>query len=134
MVWTTRVDGGCAVSSDIHKPVGYKKPPKAYQFKKGHSGNHSGRPREIPGIPELLAKVARQKVLTNTKSGPKSMSKLEAGITQLVNKAAGGDLKAWRFLKEMLVQFPQAVKGKNTEQEATDAKNKLLAALERYNG
>lgn len=122
------------MSSDIYKPVGYKKPPKAYQFQKGRSGNPSGRPREIAGIPELLAKVAKQKVLTSTKSGPKSMSKIEAGITQLVNKAAGGDLKAWRFLKEMLVQFPQAVEGKNTEQEATDARNKLLAALERYNG
>ena len=120
------------MSADIEK--GYKKPPQAFQFKKGRFGNPSGRPREIAGIPELLAKVSKQKVLTNTKSGPKSMTKIEAGITQLVNKAAGGDLKACGFLKEMLVQFPQAVKGKNTEQEATDAKNKLLAALERYNG
>ena len=122
------------MSSDIHNQIGYKKPPKAHQFQKGRSGNPSGRPREIAGIAELLAKVSQQKVLTNTKSGPKRMTKLEAGITQIANKAAGGDLKAWRFLKEMLVQFPQAVKGKNTEQEATDARNKLLAALERYNG
>ena len=45
--------------SDIHKQVGYKKPPKANQFQKGRSGNPSGRPREIAGIAELLAKVSR---------------------------------------------------------------------------
>jgi hypothetical protein len=62
------------------------------------------------------------------------MTKLEAGITQLANKAASGDLKALRMITEMAAEFPEAVKGKNTEQEATDARNKLLAALEHYNG
>ena len=37
--------------------------------------------------------------------GPRYMSKLEAGITQLVNKAAGGDLKAIREAIQWIKEF-----------------------------
>jgi hypothetical protein len=122
------------MSSEIENQVGYKKPPRAFQFQKGRSGNPSGRPRKPPGLAELLRKIAKQKVLTNTRNGPKRMTKLEASLTQLANKAASGDLKALQILMQMAVEFPEAVKEKNTEQEATDARNNLLAALERYQG
>ena len=62
------------------------------------------------------------------------MTKLEASLTQLVNKGVNGDVKAGQIFMQMLDQYPEAVKETNTEQEATDARNKLLAALERYNG
>jgi Family of unknown function (DUF5681) len=122
------------MAADLENEVGYRKPPKANQFQQGRSGNPSGRPRKPPGLPELLRKIAKQKVLTNTKNGPKRMTKLEASLTQLANKAASGDLKAVRTFVQMAVEFREAVKEKNTEQEATDARNKLLAALERYQG
>jgi hypothetical protein len=37
------------------------------------------------------------------------MTKLEAGITQLVNKAAAGDLKAMKILMQMASRFPELV-------------------------
>ena len=52
------------MAHDIENEGGYKKPPKAFQFQKGRSGNPSGRPRKAKGIPELLGKVAKQKILT----------------------------------------------------------------------
>src|SRR5450759_2199278 len=121
------------MADDFEDPVGYKKPPKANQFQKGRSGNSSGRPRKAFGIPELLRKIAKQKVLTNTKSGPKRMTKLEASLTQLANKAASGDVKSGQIFLQLLDQYSEAIKEKNT-QEATDARNKLLAAFERYQG
>jgi hypothetical protein len=42
------------MAHDIEYEVGYRKPPKAFQFQKGCSGNRSGPPRNVPGIPELL--------------------------------------------------------------------------------
>jgi len=38
------------------------------------------------------------------------MSKLEASITQLVNKAAIGDLKAMKVLMQIASRFPELVK------------------------
>jgi hypothetical protein len=37
------------------------------------------------------------------------MTKLEASMTQLVNKAASGDLKAMKVLMQMASRFPELV-------------------------
>jgi hypothetical protein len=76
------------MAADLENEVGYRKPPKANQFQRGRSGNPSGRPHKPPGLPELLRKIAKQKVLTNTKNGPKRMTKLEASLTQLAQNRA----------------------------------------------
>src|ERR1039458_8563864 len=82
------------MADDIESEVGYRKPPKAFQFQKGRSGNPSGRPPKILGIPELLWEIANQKVLVQGKNGPKYITKEKACLTQLRSEAAGGDLKA----------------------------------------
>jgi hypothetical protein len=120
--------------NDTENQVGYKTPPKASHFQKGRSGNPSGRPRKVPGIPELLAKIAKQKVLTNGGDGPKSMIKLEAIFTQVANQGAKGNLKAGKLFTEMVSRFPEPVKQENMKATETSAREKLLAALERYEG
>jgi hypothetical protein len=120
------------MANDTEDQVGYKKPPKASQFQKGSSGNPSGRPREALGVPELLAKVVKQKVLTQGKHGPKSMTKIEASFTQLVNKAAGGDLKALKLLTDLVIRFPELVKQGDMKTMESSVREKLLAVLERH--
>ena len=120
------------MAKDTENQVGYKTPPKSSQFQKGRSGNPSGRPRKAPGIPELLGKVSKQKVLTNGKNGSKYMTKLEASLTQLANKAASGDLKAAKTFTELLIRFPELAKQENMKAMETSVREKLLAALERY--
>jgi hypothetical protein len=90
--------------------VGYKNPPKATQFQKGRSGNPSGRRRADPSIPAVFRRVAKQTVRTNGQNGAHKMTKLEASITQLVNKAAIGDLRATKVLIQMASRFPELVK------------------------
>ena len=118
------------MAHDIKNEGGYKKPPKAFQFQKGRSGNPSGRPRRAQGIPEMLAKVAKQKVLTKGKNGPRWMTKFEACITQLINQAARGDLKAIHLYAKMMTLFAQTVNPTDAEDKATSAKAKLLKLLE----
>jgi Family of unknown function (DUF5681) len=91
--------------------VGYKKPPLGSQFQKGRSGNSSGRPKQDPGIAAVFRKVSKQKVTANGPSGQQCMTKLEASVTQLVNKAASGDLKAMKVLMQMASRFPELVTG-----------------------
>lgn len=42
--------------------VGYGKPPKATQFKKGQSGNSKGRPRKSENVRTLLRETLNQRV------------------------------------------------------------------------
>jgi hypothetical protein len=97
------------MADDRENEVGYKKPPKASQFQKGKSGNPGGRPKQEPGIAGVFRKISKQKVRTNGQNGPQSMTKLEASMTQLVNKAASGDLKAMKVLMQMASWFPELV-------------------------
>ena len=118
------------MANDMENEIEYKKPPIAFQFQKGRSGNPSGRPRKAQGIPEMLAKVTKQRVRTNGEKGPQWMTKAEASCTQLVNQAARGNLKALDLLAKMMLQFPEAVKSKAVEDKVTSAKAKLLELLE----
>ena len=96
--------------NDSENEVGYKKPPKASQFQKGKSGNPLGRPKKERSMASIFRKVAKQVVHTNGKSGQRRMTKLEASVTQLVNKAATGDLKAMKVFMQSAKQFPELVK------------------------
>ena len=118
------------MANNPENEMGYKKPPKAFQFQKGRSGNPSGRPRKAQGIPEMLGKVTKQKVRTNGTNGLQWMTKIEACCTQLINQAASGNLKALDLLVRMMIQFPEAVKSKDVEDKVTSAKAKLLELLE----
>jgi Family of unknown function (DUF5681) len=112
---------------DIEYEVGYRKPPKAFQFQKGRSGNPSGRPRRVPGIAEVLWEIANQKVLVQGKNGPRRITKLKACGTQLANKGSAGDLKAAKDFIEMLAHFPLAgATEKDMEAMSSSAKAKLL--------
>lgn len=95
---------------DRENEVGYKKPPKASQFQKEKSGNPGGQPREDPCLATVFRKVSKQVVCATGKNGPHRMTKLEASVTQLVNKAATGDLKAMKVLMQMASRFPELVK------------------------
>jgi hypothetical protein len=122
------------MADDFEDQVGYKKPPKANQFQKGRSGNPSGHPRRAPGLAELLPKILRQQILTHGKNGPKYMTKLEASLTQLINKAASGDPKAVKILTDLVLRFPEPVQPENMKAGETSEREKLLAALKRHEG
>lgn len=74
--------------------VGYGKPPKGTRFVKGQSGNRKGRPKGSKNLDTIVNKVGRQRVRVTGNNGSRSITKLEASVTQLINKAAAGDLRA----------------------------------------
>ncbi len=85
-----------ADSSESHE-IGYGKPPRETRFVKGKSGNPKGRPKGSQNLATILAKVARERVRVNG-SGGRTISKLEATLTQLCSQAASGNLRAIREL------------------------------------
>lgn len=80
--------------------VGFGRPPKARQFRKGQSGNPRGRPRGAKNFSSIMQEELQQPVLVRENGKQKSMSKLRAIAKQLVNRAAAGDHRAIRTLIE----------------------------------
>ena len=78
--------------------IGFGKPPKRTQFKKGQSGNPRGRPKNHPNLATVLEKALREKVFITEDGRRKIITKLEASIKMLVNKSATGDLRALQQL------------------------------------
>ncbi len=78
--------------------VGYRNPPIHTRFTKGCSGNPKGRPKGTLNLTTVLQKVLRERVVINENGQRKTVTKLEAALKQLVNKAATGDLRALQLL------------------------------------
>jgi Family of unknown function (DUF5681) len=85
-------------SNDGSHEVGYGKPPGHTQFVKGQSGNPKGRPKGSQNLSTILDKVGRERVRVTENGRVRYISKREATILQLVNKAVAGDLNAARVL------------------------------------
>ncbi|MGC2195341.1 MAG: DUF5681 domain-containing protein [Terriglobales bacterium] len=78
--------------------AGYRKPPMHTRFKKGESGNPKGRPKGSLNLATVLDRTLREQVVVNEGGQRKTVTKLEAAVKQVTNKAASGDLSASRQL------------------------------------
>lgn len=88
--------------------VGYGKPPVATRFKKGESGNRSGRPKPQADKASLGKELvaAMSELITVTENGrQKKITKLQAALKQISNKAALGDTKSLRLLVQLNQQL-----------------------------
>ena len=89
------------------KPVGYKHPPVAHQFKKGASGNPRGRPRKVERsyTPRQsrrdILRIGNTPTVIKTEKGIKKITLFEAVLLRAASKALAGHGPSIRyFLKE----------------------------------
>ena len=76
--------------------VGYGKPPRHSRFKKGKSGNPRGRPKRSESFARLAQRTLNERIAIKENGERRVISKLEAVLKQLINKAASGDARAIR--------------------------------------
>ena len=93
--------------------VGYRRPPKATQWKKGQSANPGGRssPRSI-GRAEMIATLLLTMVKITVNGDSKRVAVLEVILEQLWNKGIAGDLRAMAVYFRWLELAPEVAEGK----------------------
>ena len=74
--------------------VGYGRPPLHTRFRKGRSGNPKGRPKGSRALASIWSSVWNEKLTVTENGQRRRITKQEAAIKQLANKAASGDKHA----------------------------------------
>jgi hypothetical protein len=90
------------MNDDEAYEVGFGKPPRRTRFAKGKSGNPRGSPKGALNVATMLERILQEKVIITLNGQPRTVTKLQAAIIQLIDKATGGDLKALQLLTSML--------------------------------
>ena len=85
--------------------TGYKRPPKAHQFKAGQTGNPRGRPKGTRNLSTDLAEISSRRVSVRENGKERRISRQEAMLLSLYNKALHGDVKAATSIINMLIKL-----------------------------
>lgn len=105
--------------------VGYKKPPKETQFRKGQSGNVAGRPRKSKNANKLAHDILNEEMAFTENGVSKTASKREIAMRTLAAKALKGDQRA----ANLLIAMDDAYQDQLTDNRASsDRSNDLMLA------
>ena len=84
--------------------VGYRKPPKHTQFKKGQSGNRKGRRKGSISLLTTLSDMMAETVVVREGDNVRRLSRIKAMLLSLWNQASKGDARAAKSVLALLEQ------------------------------
>ena len=93
--------------------VGYKKPPKEYQFKPGVSGNPKGRPKLIQDFKSDFQDELEEVITLKEGGNIKTMTKQRALIKRLITNALNGNAASIKLVTSIMSSLP--IKPKDIE-------------------
>ena len=109
--------------------VGYSKPPRQSQFKKGQSGNPKGRPGGAKNLSTLLSEALNEPVIVTENGRHRKITKRQAAFKQLVNEAAKGNWRALKLLVDILQDIERRTEPETAESSFSAADEKVIEQL-----
>jgi hypothetical protein len=83
---------------DDDEKIGYCRPPRGTRWKKGQSGNPRKKPRPEESVVDLIDRLLLQEVRLTLNGEVKTVSALEAIVSQLQLKEMAGSARASKIL------------------------------------
>ncbi len=108
----------------------YRQPPKATRFKPGQSGNPSGRPKAAKRLLSELEAALSAPVTIKVGSRKRRVSKMQAAVKSLADRAASGDPRVLRMLLAELRHAESRASEEPAVQETLSATDQeVIAAM-----
>lgn len=112
--------------------VGYGRPPKHTQFRKGQSGNPKGRPKGAKSLNTIVRETLLAKIKIRTAKGRKNTTSIQALMMQTLESALKGSQRdrheLLRYYREAVPDEPETIR---TNAAATDAQPDDIDAHDR---
>ena len=108
--------------------VGYGKPPRNTQFKKGQSGNPRGRPSGSKNLATLVSEALNEPVIVVENGGRRKITKREA-IKQLVNRSTKADRRVIKILLDIVREIEGRVEPEAAESSFSAADEKVIEQI-----
>ena len=109
--------------------VGYGKPPRGTQFLSGKSGNPKGRPKGSKNIATLFNQITLQLIQVKENGRTKTMTRLEAVLLQMTNRALSGDPRTMREFVQFSRLFQEAESNEPRTSEPSERDAAVMASL-----
>ena len=117
---------------EVDKP-GYKRPPRATQFKRGRSGNPKGRPRGVRSLKTDLTKLMKKRLRIREDGEQRHVSGQELMLLKLFEQAAKGDIKATTQIIGMLIKLDASEPPEKKPEVVTENDRAIIADFMRRN-
>jgi hypothetical protein len=88
--------------------VGYGRPPKATQFKKGQSGNPRGRPKGSRPVGAVLQEILGQRIAVTENGRTRRLPALEVMLRRLANDAMRSEPVALKLMLSLFDRYGES--------------------------
>jgi len=107
---------------------GFQQPPGGGRFKPGTSGNPSGRPKGSRNLRTDLTQMMKKKIAVRENGKARSISRQEAMLLRLYDKALHGDVKAATSIVNMIMKLDPAANSESLVKEPISETDKAIIA------
>jgi hypothetical protein len=107
--------------------VGKGRPPRTTRWKRGQSGNPSGRPKGSRNVSAVLLDVIRQKITVTENGKTRRIPALEVMLRRLANDAMRNDPRALKLVLSLVDRYADAPEAATRIEDILAEDQKILA-------